>query len=88
MRRIYDTLIQYKDESTEVEPALASSWEASSDGLTWTFHLRQNVKFHDGTPFDAEAVLFSLNRQHNSAHPFHNVGDLISTGLTPDLLKS
>ena len=71
---IYDTLIQYKDESTEVEPALASSWEASSDGLSWTFHLRKNVKFHDGTPFDAEAVLFSLNRQHNPTHAFHNVG--------------
>ena len=71
---IYDTLIQYKDESTDVEPALAQSWESSADGLTWIFHLRRNVKFHDGTPFDAESVLFSLNRQHDPNHPFHNVG--------------
>jgi ABC-type transport system substrate-binding protein len=73
---IYDTLIQYKDESTEVEPALAESWESSGDGLRWTFHLRRGVKFHDGTPFNADAVLFSLNRQHEIDHPFHNVGGL------------
>ena len=82
---IYDTLVQYKDESTELEPALATSWESSADGLTWTFHLRQGVTFHDGTPFNAEAVLFSLNRQHDAGHPFHKVGGAynywIYTGL-------
>jgi peptide/nickel transport system substrate-binding protein len=71
---IYDRLVQYKDESTEIEPALAESWESSEDGLTWRFNLRKGVKFHDGTPFNAEAVLFSLNRQHDPNHPFHNVG--------------
>ena len=71
---IYDTLVQYRDESTEVEPALAESWESSDDGLTWTFHLRLGVKFHDGTDFNADAVLFSLNRQHDPNHPFHRVG--------------
>ena len=71
---IYDTLVQYRDESAEVEPALAESWESSDDGLTWTFHLRRGVKFHDGTPFNADAALFSLNRQHNPNHPFHKVG--------------
>ena len=71
---IYDTLVQYRDESTEVEPALAESWESSDDGLTWTFHLRVGVKFHDGTDFNADAVLFSLNRQHDPNHPFHRVG--------------
>jgi len=59
---IYDTLVQYQDDSTEIEPALAESWETSADGLTWTFHLRRDVDFHDGTSFDANAVLFSLNR--------------------------
>ena len=71
---IYDTLVQYQDESTEVEPALAESWESSEDALTWTFHLRKGVEFHDGTDFNADAVLFSLNRQHDPNHPFHNVG--------------
>ena len=82
---IYDTLVQYKDESTELEPALATAWENSEDRLTWTFYLRQGVKFHDGTPFNAEAVLFSLNRQHDAMHAFHNVGGVynywIDTGL-------
>lgn len=77
---IYDTLVQYKveseelDERTELEPGLAESWESSEDGLTWTFNLRKNVNFHDGTPFNAEAVLFSLNRQHDKTHPYHNLG--------------
>ncbi len=82
---IYDTLVEYKDGSTELEPSLATSWKSSEDGLTWTFHLRQGVTFHDGTPFNAEAVLFSLNRQHDKTHPFHNVGGSyvywIATGL-------
>ena len=82
---IYDTLVQYKDESTDLEPALATHWESSEDGLIWTFHLRRGVTFHDGTPFNAEAVLFSLNRQHDETHPFHKIGGgyiyWIATGL-------
>ena len=82
---VYDTLVQYSAGTTELEPALAESWENSADGLTWTFHLRRGVTFHDGTPFNAEAVLFSLNRQHEPTHPFHNVGGAYyqweSTGL-------
>jgi peptide/nickel transport system substrate-binding protein len=46
----------------EVEPALAESYEVSDDGLEYTFHLREGVTFPDGTPFNADAVLFSLNR--------------------------
>lgn len=82
---IYDTLVQYKDGSTEIEPGLATRWESSADGLTWTFYLRKGVKFHDGTPFNAEAVLFSLNRQHEKSHTFHDVGGSyiywVATGL-------
>lgn len=70
---IYDTLIHYKDGSTEIEPGLATKWESSEDGLSWTFTLRKGVTFHDGTPFNSEAVLFSLNRQHEKNHPYHNV---------------
>ncbi|MYF98639.1 ABC transporter substrate-binding protein, partial [Candidatus Poribacteria bacterium] len=82
---IYDTLVHYKDGSTEIEPGLATSWESSEDGLSWTFNLRKGVSFHDGTPFNAEAVLFSLNRQHVKSHPFHDVGGSyvywVATGL-------
>ena len=46
----------------EVEPALAESWEHSDDGLTWTFHLRKGVTWHDGQPFTAHDVDFTFNR--------------------------
>ena len=46
----------------EVEPSLAESWEHSEDGLTWTFHLRRDVKWHDGEPFTAHDVAFTFNR--------------------------
>ena len=46
----------------EVEPALAESWESSEDGLTWTFHLREDVQWHDGAPFTAQDVDFTFNR--------------------------
>ena len=82
---IYDTLVQYKEGTTEVEPALATRWETSEDGLKWTFYLRQGVPFHDRTPFNADAVIFSLNRQHDKTHPFHDVGGSytywVATGL-------
>jgi len=70
---IYETLVTFKAESTELAPGLASSWDASEDGLTWTFNLRRNVKFHDGTDFNADAVVFSLARQFKPDHPFHKV---------------
>lgn len=43
-------------------PGLATDWEVSEDGLTWTFHLRQGVRFHDGSPFDSESVVWHVDR--------------------------
>ncbi len=60
---ILEALVEYKDESTDVEPGLAESWTISPDGLTYTFKLRKGVKFHDGTSFNADTVVFSLGRQ-------------------------
>ena len=48
--------------TNEVEPGLAELWEHSADGLTWTFHLRQDVTWHDGEPFTAHDVDFTFNR--------------------------
>jgi len=59
---LYEALVAYKDESTELEPGLAESWQISADGKTYTFALRKGVKFHDGTPFNADAVVFSIGR--------------------------
>ena len=58
---IFESLVQL-DQAGVARPLLASSWETSPDGKTWTFKLRDRVKFHDGTPFDAQAVKFTLDR--------------------------
>ena len=60
---MYESLLRFKPGSTEVEPSLAESWTISDDGLVYTFKLRQGAKFHDGTPFNAEAVKFNFDRQ-------------------------
>ncbi len=59
---VYDQLVLYAEESTAIVPGLATSWDISSDGLTYTFHLRSGVKFHDGTEMDADSVVFSIGR--------------------------
>lgn len=56
--QIYETLVRL-DPDLKLVPGLAASWEPDDSGKIWTFHLRQNVKFHDGTPFNAEAVVYS-----------------------------
>lgn len=60
---IYESLLKFKPDNTEIEPSLAESWTISEDGLTYVFKLRQGVKFHDGTPFNAQAVKFNIDRQ-------------------------
>jgi len=65
IRQMYDTLIAYKPGTADLEPGLATAWEPSADGTSWTFHLRPNVTFHDGTPFDAAAVCTNFDRWFN-----------------------
>jgi peptide/nickel transport system substrate-binding protein len=67
-RQVYDTLVEFDGSSTRVRPALAESWETSADGLVWTFHLRPNVTFHDGTPFNAAAVKDNFDRWMDPNH--------------------
>lgn len=62
MATIHDGLTAYKPGTTEVVPGLAEKWDISSDGTSYTFHLRQGVTFQDGSPFDADAVVAWLNR--------------------------
>jgi peptide/nickel transport system substrate-binding protein len=71
-RQIFDGLVRYRGATTDVEPALAQSWEVSADGKVWTFTLRRNVKFHDGTALDARAVAWNFERWWKSAHPQHD----------------
>lgn len=71
---LYDGLVRYAPGTLEVEPALATSWDISEDGLVYTFALREGVSFHDGTPFNAEAVVFNFERMLNEDHPYHDTG--------------
>ena len=64
-RQMFDTLVTYKPGTTELEGDLATAWTPSPDGKSWTFTLRQGVKFHDGTPFNAAAVCFNFDRWYN-----------------------
>lgn len=61
MRQIYDSLV-WRTNDGELEPWLATSWELSDDGTTYTLQLREDVTFHDGTEFNADAVCFNLDR--------------------------
>jgi len=58
---ILEPLVRLEGTSTKAVPWLAESWE-STDSVTWTFHLRKGVKFHDGTDFNADAVVWNFNR--------------------------
>src|SRR5262249_20656293 len=83
---VYEGLVQYKPDSTEIEPLLAKSYTVSDDGLTYTFHLRPNVKFHDGSAFDAAAAKFDFERRLKvNGGPSYMVADVKSMD-TPDPL--
>lgn len=60
--QIMETMVQLNAETSEVEPLLAESWEVEDDNLTWTFHLRDGVTFHDGSPLTAADVVASISR--------------------------
>ena len=65
LRQVYETLLFNEQGGTEAVPGLAESYEASEDGLEYTFELRDGVTFHDGTEFNAEAVCFNFDRWFN-----------------------
>src|SRR5262245_10587581 len=59
---IFETLVGL-DDNGKPKPKLALSWSSSDDFRVWTFKLRPDVKFHDGTPFNAQAVKWNIDRQ-------------------------
>jgi len=61
LQHVHDTML-VADEDFNLYPGLVESWEISEDNKTFTFHLRKDVKFHDGTPFNAEAVKYNYDR--------------------------
>src|SRR4051794_2772454 len=101
LENVYDTLVE-PDENLEVQPSLATDWTTSKDQLTWTFTMRDGVKFSDGTPLTADDVAYSYNRiideKLNSAYKFETTKSITATdpktlviklkSPTPNLLAS
>ncbi|GGA39542.1 ABC transporter substrate-binding protein [Pelagibacterium lentulum] len=71
---VFEGLVRFAEGTLEVEPALATDWTISEDGLVYTFNLRDDVTFHDGTPFNAEAVKFTFDRMLDEDHPYYDTG--------------
>ncbi|WJY27664.1 MULTISPECIES: ABC transporter substrate-binding protein [Sporosarcina] len=59
---LFETLVNFGEQDTTIQPGLAKEWETTDDGLTYTFHLEEGVKFHDGTDFNADAVVANFER--------------------------
>ena len=70
--QMFEGLVTLAPGGTEIEPNLATEWEASGDGKEWTFQLRDDVTFHDGEPFNAEAVCANFERWYNFEGTFQN----------------
>ncbi|HKK99179.1 MAG TPA: ABC transporter substrate-binding protein [Desulfotignum sp.] len=83
--QVLENLVIFGKNSMDVEPQLAESWSVSEDGLTWTFKLRKGVTFHDGEPFNAQAVYDSFARIIDETHPLHGYGKwrYLSLSLKP-----
>ncbi len=90
---IFETLLNFGEQDTTIHPGLAKEWEVSEDGLTYTFHLQEGVKFHDGTDFNAEAVVKNVERWKGGAEEefyyFHSMfkaegQDIIKTVTAAD----
>ncbi|MDA3628359.1 ABC transporter substrate-binding protein [Saccharopolyspora sp. WRP15-2] len=74
IHQIFDSLLRYAPDGTLL-PALAAAVPApENEGRQYTFELREDVRFHDGTPLDAEAVVFNFRRWRESDHPYHRGG--------------
>ncbi len=83
--QVLENLVIFGKDSMDVEPQLAESWSDTEEVLTWTFKLRKGVTFHDGEPFNAQAVYDSFARVIDDKHPLHGYGKwrYLSLSLKP-----
>ena len=85
LTQIYDTLLYYSPDGTkDPEPRIAESYEISDDGLDYTFHLRDDVTFHDGTPVTADDVVFSIELYKASEYQGSQISMLSSVEATDE----
>jgi peptide/nickel transport system substrate-binding protein len=91
INNVYEGLVEYAPGTTKVVGLLAKTWDVSADGLTYTFHLVDGVKFHDGTAMDAAAVVTSFERRkHNKfllSYFMDNVADVEAPDSATVVLK-
>src|SRR5690625_2255523 len=69
-RQVLEGLLEFEEETFELKPGLAHDWDVSDDGLSYTFYLEEDVKFHDGTDFNAEAVKLNFDRFADPEHEY------------------
>lgn len=85
IRTIHDSLVVQLPDHT-IKPWLATEWKVSEDGLSYTFKLREDVKFHDGTPFNAEAVKYNFDRILDPATKASNAAALLQPYQSSEVL--
>lgn len=69
---VLETLVKSEKEGNHILPCLAESWSSSEDGMTWVFNLRQGIRFHDGSAFNADAVVFNFHRWMYTNNTYHD----------------
>ncbi len=74
-RQLYDTLVGHDPGSLRIVPRLATRWESAADGRTWTFTLREGVRFHDGSALDAAAIAYNFDRARDAGHVARGKGN-------------
>jgi peptide/nickel transport system substrate-binding protein len=84
LHNMYETLTRYNAETQQVEPLLATSWESSEDGLTWTFELQDGVTFHTGNPLTAEAAKAAIERTMDLGESASYIWAAVKKIDTPD----
>jgi peptide/nickel transport system substrate-binding protein len=84
MLHIYDQLVRVGTDGLHVDPDAADKWTVSQDGKTWTFHIRDGMKFSDGTPVTAEDAKFSMQRAISKDSIYGDSFTLVDTIKAPD----
>lgn len=84
---LFETLVKLNPETSEIEPGLALTWKTRNQGKTWIFNLKKGVRFHDGSIFDSESVVFSFKRQMDKTFKYRFCDTPLFDGIFKNLLS-